>query len=373
MYETLLQLWKKWVVASDESTQVIRRVGQKGHIHLVRLFLANGADVDELQEDGSTALHSACCQGHAAFCLALLEHHADPNLQNGQGQTPLALAGLHGHDEIVSMLLNAGAGVDILDYTARAALHQACQQGHLGIVQMLTHHGAHATLQDEEGWTPLHTAVARGHAHVARHLLLKAGVELLLLKNNLTHCPVDTAAYYGRASALETLLDTGIVSLAQKDKALYWACHQGHAHVINLLLHHGARITSRHLHVACQNGHASVLSLLLSRGADPTIMSDSKGNQALHVAAAANQVEIVQILLDYCVDVNVVNHASQTALHRGGRHSSIAQILIENGADTGLVDCHGDLALFEACQNGTLDAVYTFLKSEPHFLKCGIR
>ena len=85
-----------------------------GHTGAARLLIERGADPNlATRRDGATALMMAAYRGHADMVRLLLAKGADPNARNDNDQTPLSLA-LRGRDgnanpAIVQMLRNAGA------------------------------------------------------------------------------------------------------------------------------------------------------------------------------------------------------------------------------------------------------------------------
>lgn len=85
-----------------------------GHTGAARLLMERGADPNiATRRDGATALMMAAYRGHADMVRLLLAKGADPNARNDDGKTPLSLA-LRGRDgnanpAIVQMLRAAGA------------------------------------------------------------------------------------------------------------------------------------------------------------------------------------------------------------------------------------------------------------------------
>ena len=86
----------------------------------IKALIAAGADLNAIDNDGNTPLHSAFLQ-HAAFPVEvtrlLVENGAKLDVQNNLGQTPLfcAVRLQSGHPNIVKILLEAGADPSIKD------------------------------------------------------------------------------------------------------------------------------------------------------------------------------------------------------------------------------------------------------------------
>ena len=66
-------------------------------------------DVDIVNNQNETALHSACMRGNHIAIDFLLRHGADVNCLSAQGQTPLEYAVRGGHLRLVSTLCSYGA------------------------------------------------------------------------------------------------------------------------------------------------------------------------------------------------------------------------------------------------------------------------
>uniref|UniRef100_A0AAV1T6B2 SAM domain-containing protein n=1 Tax=Peronospora matthiolae TaxID=2874970 RepID=A0AAV1T6B2_9STRA len=92
------------------------------------------------------------------------------------------------------------------------------------------------------------------------------------------------------------------------------------------------------------------------------------GCSALHGAAAAGQLDVVQWLGTHCnVDWGVTDHDDQTALHYAAfyGHLEVVQLLVEHGVPLDVPDKFGRLAHCSAAINGHLDVVAYLLEECP--------
>jgi len=85
------------------------------HIHIVRLLLNAGADIDAqcegVRRRGFTPLHAAAYFNRLEIAKLLIERGADPRIANGESLTPYEYAARRGHAEIAELI--------------RAAVHEA--------------------------------------------------------------------------------------------------------------------------------------------------------------------------------------------------------------------------------------------------------
>ncbi|KAK4233335.1 ankyrin repeat-containing domain protein [Achaetomium macrosporum] len=121
---------------------------QRGNEEIVRILLQQGkVDCNERDSDGRTALMYAVIEGHETMVRVLLAHGARVDDVDRDRRSALHLAVLHRRESVLRVLLDhRGPGLDLDAY-------------------------------DVSGWTPLHMAVERDFA-VAVELLLQNGANL---------------------------------------------------------------------------------------------------------------------------------------------------------------------------------------------------
>src|SRR5205807_558418 len=85
---------------------------RSGDVESMQLLLRAGADANDAQPDGVSALVLAAHSGHGAAAALLLDHGADPNALAG-GYTPLHAAILRSDVPLVKALLAHGANPNL--------------------------------------------------------------------------------------------------------------------------------------------------------------------------------------------------------------------------------------------------------------------
>lgn len=220
-------------------------------------LIAAGADVNQPEPDGTTALLWAVYHNNAAMVAALLAAGADPSLLNQLSLTPLLQASRYGSAELIDLLLAAGASVQALPQGGlEPPLLAAARAGSVAAVEALLAAGADVNAEaplDQQ--TALMWVAAEGHVDVAR-VLLQAGAD---------------ANRQARVNALTQRKNADFPSGGFT--ALHWAARNGSADLIDLLLAHGADLNLRNgdnatpLMLAIVNDRFDLAARLLQLGA----------------------------------------------------------------------------------------------------------
>ncbi len=144
---------------------------------IVKLLIANGANVNAPDSYGDTPLHKAATFADPKIVRLLLRAGANPNARAARGETPLHYAAREKFDTtkdrrpVISQLLKSGGNINIQDSNGATPIHGAVIIGNSEMVEYLLEHGAAVDAKNIHGMTPLHVAAAFGQNAVARVLL----------------------------------------------------------------------------------------------------------------------------------------------------------------------------------------------------------
>ncbi|KAK4679997.1 hypothetical protein QC764_0040510 [Podospora pseudoanserina] len=268
------------IVTDAEETQrldsLLLKAVVAGDTDLTKLLLNKGANVSFKDNSVGSPLHTAISLGHLEVVRLLLARGADPDDDDWDrpGSDILGVASARGDQEIVQLLLQHGAKANGASYTYRSALQAAASKGHHEVVSLLLRNG-----HDPQYFrflpphTALRAAVEGGH---------KETVEVLLASG---------------AAINNTMLDGALGTVLEV------ASHYGHREIVQLLLDHGADIDAKSIRhggafrAAVIRGHQEIVQLLLHREAAIDFKSDEFANM-IRAASALGHQAVVQLLLD---------------------------------------------------------------------------
>lgn len=147
----------------------------QGDVATVKSLLDRGADINEKDVYGKTALMKAAEKGDIDTVKTLLDRGADANIKTDQGGTALLAAAYGGHAAVIQALLENGAKVNAKDIFGTTPLMAAARYGQNETVKLLLDNGADATIKNKGGATALTLAV--GEKHMATAELLKNSIK----------------------------------------------------------------------------------------------------------------------------------------------------------------------------------------------------
>lgn len=156
---------------------------ERGDVDAANAELAAGADVNQSDDDGWTALHLSALNAHASVVEALVGHpEVDANCRNRWKSTPLSLASAKGHYAcILAIVGHPQTDIDAkAEYYGRTALIEAAKNGHLDAVRLFVERGADVNSTDKSGRNnALIEAIKGRHYAIAEYLLATGKLNFL--------------------------------------------------------------------------------------------------------------------------------------------------------------------------------------------------
>ncbi len=165
--------------SAGAAVKAVVHAAERGDLQTVSQLLRDGADVNEAQGDGMTALHWAADRGDTEIAKVLI--YAGGNLEAGTRigrYTPLHIASRKGNGGVVNALLAAKADATAVTVNSGVMpLHLAAASGNVESVTALLEAGAGVN-EVERAWgqTPLIFAAAYNRVDVI-NVLLEAGAD----------------------------------------------------------------------------------------------------------------------------------------------------------------------------------------------------
>jgi len=305
---------------------------RNNRLDIVDLLIKEGASIFSKNTEQKTALHLACANEKSSF-------------------------------ELVPKLINAGAIIDIQDSNKQTPLIVAIiNRIDVASILMLINSEANVNHVDRYNWTSLLYACRWGENSVIKHLLDKqADANVNIYDDNILITPLFLSiAGHKPPVCAELLLDYGAkVSIASKHGwlPLHECCHSRSykSTIVKLLLKKGDdsvdpnaknRYGNTALHSAASAGNLDILQLLLDVGASMDI-KDAEGQTVLSKAASQDSETIVQFFLDHGLNVNIQDENKMTGLHRSAskNHTNIVKLLLDSKASVDIQDSEGHTAL----------------------------
>jgi len=299
------------------SSAAVADAAMRGDKDAIRALLKQGADVNQPQPDGMSALHWVATSGDVELLDMLL--YAGANVRATTrlgGYAPMHVASQAGHAPVIDALVKAGADVNALTSTGATPLMLAATSGKADAVKMLLDRGADINARDKvNDETALMFAAALDRADVVR-LLVSRGADL-----TLTAKVIDRGT--GPAAPGETALREASRGSGRTQNAAAAAGRGGPASVevpgvtrpytYNELIGKVGGLTA--LHFAVRQGSVESVKVLVEAGAAVNQISPADKTSPLLIAAVNGQFDIAMYLLDKGADPNLATDAGATPLY----------------------------------------------------------
>ena len=283
---TLLKAGADPNAALESGETVLMAAARTGTPAAIAALLDAGADIEAVQTSrGQTAMMWAVAENRLDATRLLLDRGADVHARTGRapvaheagGFTPLMFAARHGDLTMARLLLDHGAAIDDVAADGSTPLLVAAVRGHVPLALLLLERGAAPDgALDAAGYTPLHWAVNRSEA---------------LTSHDYPDAPGEWAALAAipdrreQLALIEALLDNGADPNAQLIKVM----PRFGFSLYRLILPPNTMAGSTPFLLAATAGDAQTMQMLIDRGADP-MLAAAGGMTPLLMAAGAGWV-----------------------------------------------------------------------------------
>lgn len=272
-----------------------------------RIAAKNKDPFSRIRASADTDIFRAIQQNKLDSVAALLK--ADPELANDTdqvGQTPLRMAANLRNTNIVDYLEQHGARWDA---------YSAVLMGRDAPLKSILARDPKAASAATFGKTPLHIAAAQGDVTILQ-ILIKAGADVNV-PDNSGRSPLGCARLAKQPPGVTDLLRS-----AGATENIFDVVYAGDAELASGLLAENpsfALATNRSLvavaEIAAGKSPVALLQQLLQKGAKPDYVNPQTGRSLLHCAAAANQAEAAELLLQLGISPTTSDKQGFQPLH----------------------------------------------------------
>jgi ankyrin repeat protein len=351
----------------------------RGHDDLARLLLEHGADVEQEDKAGHTAIIAAVrfarrdlirpildrgtdpCEGSEGYVSAVEQtvSHSDfesmelilqDQERRGQGKKTcitLMLSAMRWNNvNVMKRMIELGMGVNEFCLRGDTPLLLASRLVVIDAISLFLDHGADPNVADQDGKRPLS---------------LVASFDIFSWPPALKYSPNETLEM-----AVNLLVEKGAVVDIRDNKQqtpLILAAHHHNEGVIGALIKHGADVMAED-----QSGRTvlsrlaggsrcgvydptAIAQLIIDQGADIHQM-DHTGRSAASHAAEKGQAGILQLLIEKGNNINTPDHHGKTPLlwatTQNKNVCAVMEVLFDSGTDPNLCDQDGRTPLIEA-------------------------
>ena len=295
-------------------------------------------------------LCAAAKRGHVAVVEVLLAGGANPDLSTVSGKTPLMFACEHGKLQVVKVLLAAGANMEARDDEWKSALMYACHSGSYPVVRELLEQTPPPPVDtySRSDWTPLMFAIDSRVPETVKELMKHRPWLNTASISGWTPIMLASRHMFSSAVIVDAILERNDVDLNMQndvgETALIVATKLGNVAIVKALLRDPWRLDfnlqdnrglTALMHAASRGGSDELLSALLDAGAEADAqgdpwpldvnLQDNRGLTALmHAASRGGPDELLSALLDAGADVHLKSAEGTTAftlytIHRTSR------------------------------------------------------
>src|SRR5215510_3148190 len=299
-------------------------------------MIAAGANVNQAQPDGTTALQWATYRVDRELVDRLLKKGAKANVVNHYGASPLHEAVRVANPELTGMLLEAGADANAANEDGMTALMLAARTGNVAVAELLVKAGADVNRREQyKGQSAVMWAAGENHPEMVAFLVAR-GADLSIRAKS-----TDWGSQISNEPRVQYRPSGGLTPLLYAARAGCLGC-------VKAMVEAGADKDRPNpdgmtpMIMALDNGYPAVARYLLDKGANPHTW-DWWGRTPLYVAVTMRggvdsrsgarppeSLEFIKALLDAAVNPNAQLAFKEPS--RGGRDNRFRDDLLTTGA-----------------------------------------
>ena len=292
------------------------------------------ADPAMPDSQGNTLLCLAAQTGDLTQAQQLIHRGADVHHINLDGDNALTLAAAGGHLTFIKWLdSHCPQSVNHENYYGDTALTLAARHGHQPLVQWLVSQDASLTHLNDQLKDALAEAVANGHLKLAQWLSSHTDLRRVYPDGDNLFLHAVRAGHQDMAQWLE---DCGVNSQQINESG---------DNALTLAAHHG---------------YHQLLAWLLGKNAAGIDQINHNGDSLLLIAARQGHCQTVKLLVQNDADTGLVNYAGSSVLTLAAASSeSLALWLCNKGTDIHHIESSGDNAFTRAARSGFFQLMQT--------------
>ena len=349
---------------ADGQTPLLQAIKLKRET-VTNILLKAGASLSQTDMHGNTPLHQVVLSENLKLLEQLLPLTNNLDPVNNSGSTPLLLAAEIGRVAIINRLIQAGADFNRKDARGNTVLHILCTrpgQGREAVGAALASRVRDVNIRNFDDYTPLHLAAKAGNIAMVS-ALVKAGARI-----DARLPDGSTAIFFCKPLITSNLLGLG-ADIDARNNA-------GHTAMVNARLNgdkermtflkrtgrFGSRPVNFYINTRKTNiflaveksDHDAVREIVRRDPKQLAAKEENLSETPLHRAAAGNNPQTVQLLIDLGARLDATNEFMRTPMHYAAAAGNleIVKTLQAAGANIHAVDIRGSTPLHDAAAAG---------------------
>ncbi|ADG70335.1 ankyrin repeat domain-containing protein [Brachyspira murdochii] len=361
---------------------------------MFKILVENGFDLESrIKADRSdydyTPLMIAVYKKDYDMVKYLLDKGANPNTSNNENKTALMIAIANDNFDISKLLIQQGANINTKDEYGYTALMRAAMIGSYEMVKFLLENGANINTKDNDGNTVLYYNIRYDHygkeemlenAKKIFNLLIKYGADVNTKDNygaSLLNAAYSLEGLTPNREMFKVLVENGF-DLESRIKAgedypagydytpLMIAALRNDYDMVKFLVEKGADVNAKthseyrsvvtplllsldYEHIESRYDENSSVAEYLINNGADINVTNEDGETPLMYASKVHNIKVIELLIQKGADINAFDNYGNTALIYGVNNLETVKLLVENGADVNFYK-GGSTALISACE-----------------------